>query len=1352
MDMTAFPFVNYNITLEGTPTGAVTNRPVTGVAVDTNNIEVVHGDKLNLTGLKVTVKYSANAAEDKVYTYKPDAADTANATPWIVGDVAAATPERVAAPADVTVTWGTSAGASVAASHDTVTRLDDTNKGTLADAGNKAKTATVVVHPTTGTDATGTIKILPRQFTMTVTGQKTKVYDGTNTVADATGLTVTPGNLLAKTDSATGYDDVSVQAVTYTYDSVDGAVTTANAETGKHPALKVGEVTLTGADAQFYAAPAENLAETIINTTEGIITPRRVKVTDITAAISDSIGVVGGKLEAITDYDVSDEEGYNAVVTGQQIPIDVVYTYVNPNSLTTDVKFGNTHEQTKISDSAPAYKSNYIFDFAIPDKQVTRVQGEVSAITVDGPAKKQYNHGDKLDLTGTTISVTFGETGNSTKDVYTYNDADNTWTLTKFVNDVEDTDAKQTGVALPPELKLNLGTTAVNSSPETDADKTTVKFAHNGSAITATYTKDEASITSTPKDDDKLKVDPKVINVTVSVKEGEAISQVYDKPAALTEENLAKLAITPDADILEQLIPEDRETVTVSRGTLGASFVTEDASDTPVGIKLNSPYITLSDPDSYKINYIDEAEGTITKRPAKVIATAVPPYSEDIGPVVDIVSYRTEGFVGDYQPVVTWKGTYDLTSDPLTVDLTTQQSVDEDTLKNYDVTFEPATMEGRLSEKHAEEITIIKQPKFVEDAKEDKPEHSDKIEDIGDLEGFEIHVKYNDGTEEDFTYSGGTWNTTDEDGTLVPVEGNPPGTRIVWDNTNEDVSGDKPVIRNKENTITVVSDTNPEVKDTTEPIEVDKKSVVVRAAGAPTKMYDGTVAIPEDQAAAIIYTVEGVLESEDVSVTAVPVFNGEHVSVEGPKGILFTDVVLSGEDADNYTVVPADEITDTLGELIPRIMGTITPRPLVVDITAPTKSKSAKTEVSVSGVGTATSLTTKGRYALAEGSNTIIDGDEVTLSYTTSYVSTAKAADPADVVLPTDVAIDGVDEAVNDYTVTVNSITGKVTSGGGGGGGGGGGTTVKTTPTPTPTVEPTVEPTEKPSSGGTATPTPKPEYEKTDSLITKTMLNPYIIGYDDYVFGPELPISREELAAIFARLIANNMYMDQDYDTSFPDVPEKWSKAYIGYLEGFNVVTGYEDGTFRPENYITRAEMAVMMAKAEGYDISDYVGPDEIGFPDVDEGYCSWAGKAIKILSDMGIMEGYPDGSFKPGQPITRAETVATVNRVLADMEVANIEVLPSDVTDSHWAYNDIVFAMNHRILKDAAADPQKFIWSEQFDENIIVNTERVEGETKEVNSSGEEQDSSSEDSSQPDAVAPETEDTGTTDQAQTTN
>ncbi|MBQ6531129.1 MAG: S-layer homology domain-containing protein, partial [Clostridia bacterium] len=283
----------------------------------------------------------------------------------------------------------------------------------------------------------------------------------------------------------------------------------------------------------------------------------------------------------------------------------------------------------------------------------------------------------------------------------------------------------------------------------------------------------------------------------------------------------------------------------------------------------------------------------------------------------------------------------------------------------------------------------------------------------------------------------------------------------------------------------------------------------------------------------------------------------------------------------------------------------------------------------------------------------------------------------------------------------------------------------------------------------TPTTAPRTHERVNDSLITKTMLNPYIVGYDDYVFGPELPISREELAAIFARLIANNLYMDQNYDTSFPDVPEKWSKSYIGYLEGFNVVTGYEDGMFRPENSITRAEMAVMMAKAEGYDITPDIDAEEAGFPDVDAGYASWsAAKAIQILSDLGIMSGYEDGTFRPGQPITRAETVATVNRVLANQEVAEREVLPSDVTDAHWAYEDIVFAMNHRVLKDAAADPHSFIWSEEFDKNMVTNTEKVAGE-KEVIEGEEPSEDNTSDASAADNTEAGTA-TGTKDEATT--
>lgn len=239
-------------------------------------------------------------------------------------------------------------------------------------------------------------------------------------------------------------------------------------------------------------------------------------------------------------------------------------------------------------------------------------------------------------------------------------------------------------------------------------------------------------------------------------------------------------------------------------------------------------------------------------------------------------------------------------------------------------------------------------------------------------------------------------------------------------------------------------------------------------------------------------------------------------------------------------------------------------------------------------------------------------------------------------------------------------------------------------------------------------PTPVPT-EIPHETVIKSVLNPYIIGYDDNVFGPELPISREEVATIFARLIANNIYMDESYTTRFWDVSdEDWSRDYIGYLETFDIIHGYDDGSFMPKSYITRAEMAVMMARAEGYDIEGYMAADEMDYPDIPEEYGTWATKAIDILTTAGVMEGYEDGTFRPTQPITRAETVATVNRVLKNMEVDVIEVRPSDMTDAHWAYDNVIFAMNHRILKDVAADANTFVWSEEFDKNITTKEEVV--------------------------------------------
>ena len=672
---------------------------------------------------------------------------------------------------------------------------------------------------------------------------------------------------------------------------------------------------------------------------------------------------------------------------------------------------------------------------------------------------------------------------------------------------------------------------------------------------------------------------------------------------------------------------------------------------------------------------------------------------------------------------------------------------------------------------------------------------------------MKIKVTYDDGTDETFTNDNGVWKND-----ATGQEGLPDDITLMWDNTGYPVTDDSQLRHDGDNTITVGTTANPDITDRTEPVDVSKKPVTIVAAGTPTKVYDGTTALPENLG--ITYTVVGLEEGDTLTATADAQYVDKDVTKFGdtyPKAVVFTNPQLAG-DADtlnNYELVNATD-----DEAIQSILGSITPRELLVDIVAPQKTRSSSKTADLSVNPTKVKYSeAKGSntYSLADGSPAIVDGDTVTITYSGQYASIATATTNATVTVNAGtLAVDGSDNTtIDNYTVKLNNITGTVKSSGGGGGGGGTSTTTnkltihyenedgtagddattisvplgtdptdligviqteikdmtvlwesdneevatvdenglvtfvgegkatitatsKQTKTLTDSVVVTVtaapEPTETPEpSEATPKPTTKPskEYEKTDSLITKDMLNPYIVGYEDYVFGPELPISREELSAIFARLIANNLYMDKDYDTSFPDVPEKWSKSYIGYLEGFNVVTGYEDGTFRPENYITRAEMAVMMAKAEGYDLSGYVSPDELDYADVDEGYSTWAAtKAIQILTDEGIMQGYPDGTFRPGQPITRAETVATVNRVLSAQEVADFDVLPSDVTDAHWAYNDIVFAMNHRILKDVSADPNAFIWSEQFDENMITVTEKVEGEVTEVTGSSEEQSS----------------------------
>ncbi|MEB9897309.1 S-layer homology domain-containing protein, partial [Bacillus cereus] len=151
----------------------------------------------------------------------------------------------------------------------------------------------------------------------------------------------------------------------------------------------------------------------------------------------------------------------------------------------------------------------------------------------------------------------------------------------------------------------------------------------------------------------------------------------------------------------------------------------------------------------------------------------------------------------------------------------------------------------------------------------------------------------------------------------------------------------------------------------------------------------------------------------------------------------------------------------------------------------------------------------------------------------------------------------------------------------------------------------------------------------------------YINGYPDGTIKPENLISREEVAAIFYRLMdiesRANYLTDKN---SFSDVASgRWSNKHISTMEHAGLITGYPDGTFKPGRSITRAEFAAIASR---FDKLNEQANDM--FSDI-AGH--WAEKYIVSAANKGWIKGYPDGTFKPNQHITRAEAMAFINRML---------------------------------------------------------------------------------------------------------
>lgn len=197
--------------------------------------------------------------------------------------------------------------------------------------------------------------------------------------------------------------------------------------------------------------------------------------------------------------------------------------------------------------------------------------------------------------------------------------------------------------------------------------------------------------------------------------------------------------------------------------------------------------------------------------------------------------------------------------------------------------------------------------------------------------------------------------------------------------------------------------------------------------------------------------------------------------------------------------------------------------------------------------------------------------------------------------------------------------------------------------------------------------------KKSDSIVKIDRSNGdgYLEGYSDGAIRPEDNITREEVAAVFFRLL-NKDYKDLILTDkhNFKDIDmNRWSNTYIATLVKGNIVKGYADGSFRPDAYVSRGELVAMISRFEDMDRST-----KNRFIDTDE---HWAKKYIDRASSMDFIRGYEDGSFRPDDKLTRAEFTSIVNRLLARQDrpvIASNKY--RDLDSSKWYYEDMLRAI----------------------------------------------------------------------------
>lgn len=191
--------------------------------------------------------------------------------------------------------------------------------------------------------------------------------------------------------------------------------------------------------------------------------------------------------------------------------------------------------------------------------------------------------------------------------------------------------------------------------------------------------------------------------------------------------------------------------------------------------------------------------------------------------------------------------------------------------------------------------------------------------------------------------------------------------------------------------------------------------------------------------------------------------------------------------------------------------------------------------------------------------------------------------------------------------------------------------------------------------GGSAGPASQPAFaDTTDHWARDTIAAwasaGYISGFEDGTFRPDARVSRAE----FVALVNRSFQFDLRRDHQFPDVsPDAWYAVHVDRAVTAGYITGYEDGTFRPRDNISRQEMAYIVYRLLDLDMDIMIPEDGLErFADAAD-IPQWSQTAVAAVTMRGLMDDFLGDSFEPRQPVTRAEAVSTLARALAGPDPA---------------------------------------------------------------------------------------------------